>query len=145
MNFETILPQLIIMLFPAVFMAFWFLLVFSMGRLGKWGQLAEKYETTTLFSGQRYMMQSAIIGRMRYRNALTFGANEKGVYLAIFVLFRMGHPPLFIPWSDIQTTETTVTVFKMKVIEFTFARVPTVSLKVSKGLGEKLLSGRLNL
>jgi hypothetical protein len=37
-----------------------------------------------------------------YSNCVNFGADETGLYMAVFRPFRFGHAPLFIPWSEIQ-------------------------------------------
>jgi hypothetical protein len=34
-----------------------------------------------------------------YNNCLTIGVTDEGLYLAVFPLFRPGHPPLLIDWS----------------------------------------------
>lgn len=36
-----------------------------------------------------------------YNSCLTVGADPTGLQLSVFVLFRAGHPPLFIPWYEI--------------------------------------------
>lgn len=45
-------------------------------------------------------------GRMRlsarYSGVLTLGADAEGLYLGVIFLFRVGHPRLFIPWSDVR-------------------------------------------
>ena len=45
-------------------------------------------------------MQSGKVGVVNYRSCLTIRVAEDGLFLAVFPLFRAGHPPLFIPWSE---------------------------------------------
>jgi len=33
-------------------------------------------------------------------------AAEEGLYLSVLLLFRVGHPPLCIPWKEIQISRT---------------------------------------
>jgi hypothetical protein len=35
-----------------------------------------------------------------YGGCLTVGSDAAGLYLAVMFLFRVGHPPLFIPWDE---------------------------------------------
>jgi hypothetical protein len=68
------------------------------GRISGWGTLATFYRFSESFMGECWRFQSA---EMRwkggYNNCLTIGANESGLYLSVFFLFRLGHPQLFIP------------------------------------------------
>ena len=71
--------------------------------------------------------------RVNYGNILTVGANARGLYLAVFLLFRMAHPPLFIPWTDIS-----VRLHKGRLttyVELGFRRAPGVPFRVSERLG----------
>ncbi len=38
---------------------------------------------------------------VHFASALSVGADESGLYLAVFALFRLWHPPLLIPWSEV--------------------------------------------
>jgi hypothetical protein len=37
-----------------------------------------------------------------YNNVLTVASDSEGIYLGVLFLFRIAHPPLFIPWSEIE-------------------------------------------
>jgi hypothetical protein len=43
-----------------------------------------------------------------YGNCLTVGASPDGFYLAISPLFRFRHPPLLIPWTEVEITRRRV-------------------------------------
>jgi hypothetical protein len=45
-------------------------------------------------------MQSGRLGMVNYGSCLTIHVSEAGMFLAVFPLFRPGHPRLFIPWSE---------------------------------------------
>jgi hypothetical protein len=68
-----------------------------------WALLARKFRAREQFRGERRWW---ISGRMRwlagYHNCLIAGANPEGLYLATFPFFPLFHPPLFIPWTEIQ-------------------------------------------
>ena len=74
---------------------------------------------------------------VNYSSCLTLGANEHGLYMATFFLFRLGHSPLFVPWSDVGATERKGWV--LRYIDFTFLQAPGVTLRVRQQIGSALL------
>ena len=73
-----------------------------------------------------------------YGNCLTVGAGYQGLYLSVLFLFRSGHPPLLIPWSDISVRTEKGRWFSWT--EFRFSRAPSIPLRVSERLGQWLTS-----
>jgi hypothetical protein len=71
-----------------------------------------------------------------YRSCVTLGANARGLYLAVRPLFRIGHPPLFIPWSDVQVSRFDSAVFSY--LDLRFRRVEAVYLRPSWKLGQEV-------
>jgi len=117
---------------------FLFVLFFLIGRISGWSTLANVYRSPGEFLGQRWRFQS---GQLRwhlgYNNCLTIGANESGLYLSVFFLFRFGHPSLFIPWGDISAN--TRKGFWCRYMEFRFKLAPMIPLRLSLQLGEKVI------
>jgi hypothetical protein len=70
--------------------------------VGGWPQLVAHYAQRSPFVGQKWHWQSMAIGMLSYRSCLTVGANATGLYIAPWWLFRSGHPPIVIPWSELQ-------------------------------------------
>lgn len=136
MNIETIIP----FLFPIFFVAMWVFVLQLIARLGGWSRLAESYQTYTRFEGQLWRFRSGRFGWANYNGCLTLGANHEGLYLAVLPLFRVGHPPLFIPWYDITTTEQTG--FLNTSLDFKFTKAPTVRVRLPRTLGETIISKR---
>lgn len=130
---ESSIDRLFLLLFPLL----WCLVCVVIAVVGGWQALAGHYRTTATFHGRRWRLQSA---RMRwamgYNNCLTIGANESGLLLAILFPFRPGHPPLFVPWTDITVGNRTVWLFHRCRLEF--ARNPGVPLTISSTLADKL-------
>jgi hypothetical protein len=89
-------------IFLAFFVAVWCTTGLLTGKLSGWAALARRFGSTLPFPDQRWRWKSA---RMRwganYNNCLTIGADPTGLYLSPFFFFRIGHPPLFIPWAEI--------------------------------------------
>ena len=99
MSLESMPPGL----FALFFIAMWFAVCYLIAALGGWRLLAEQYRLAEPFVGKKWYFRSASFRRfVSYGNALTVGANERGLYLAVLAPFRLGHPPLLIPWQRVQ-------------------------------------------
>lgn len=131
-------PAVLLIFFLVFFPLLWLGVSFVIAQIGGWATLAQVYHFTGEFRGERWSLQSA---RMRwgtgYNSVLTVGANQEGLYLAPLILFRFGHPPLFIPWYDISVKQTG-SIFRYT--ELSFRQVPSVSLKIGRRLAERLVS-----
>ena len=108
-----------------------------MGKISGWGRLAERYTAAGVVPGNLHRFRSARIGWAGYNNCLTFGGDMRGLYVAMFPLFRPGHPPLYIPWHDLEVYGGDLWV--VSYLEFRFPQVPGVRLRVSRSLGDSLI------
>ena len=83
--------------------AFAYPLLFLVSRASGWASLTRRFRADGPFPAQTWPMQS---GRFRgwcgYNNCLTIGASPQGLYLATLLLVRFFHPPLLIPWKEIE-------------------------------------------
>lgn len=86
--------------FPVLFIGMWIGIALFLSRLG-WSDLASSYRAETRFEGRRWHWVSAYVGKVSYRSSLTMGANGDGLFMVPVIFFRIAHPPLFVPWSDI--------------------------------------------
>lgn len=75
---------------------------------------------------------------MEYNNCLTIGSSSQGLYLAVLFFFRVGHPPLLVPWQDISVRMGKTLWWKWT--EFRFRQAPGVYLKINARLGEEIKS-----
>lgn len=72
-----------------------------------------------------------------YSNCENFGADETGLHMAVFRLFRPGHPSLFVPWSEIQVAaHSQGLIFKSR--KLLLGRQELIPLLVRSSLAEKL-------
>ena len=124
--------------FPILlFIGFWLALNFLISFLTGWLALARIYRATQPFEGERWYFQSAKFRfTSGYKQVLTIGANTEGLFLSVLFLFRVGHPPLFMPWQDISTRPTKFLWFQM--YQFEFRQAPSVSLRLKENLGENI-------
>lgn len=113
-------------------------------RLGGWGAPAERFCCEESFTGQIWSFQS---GRFRwwasYNNCLTLGADPRGLYLGVFPLFRVGHPPLLIPWSELSVSQEKVRC--AREVQFSLGRDLKIPLRVHRRLAENAVRHRLLL
>jgi hypothetical protein len=137
----------LILINVVVFIGIMFALVRSTG----WAELAKHYRFQgTLARKQRWSFQSArmgirdpnpLLGVERplspLRNALNVAVNEAGMHLSIFLLFRMFHPPLFVPWDHISTKACSG--LSANWLEFHFRDAPSVVLRLRKSVGKEIL------
>ena len=109
---------------------------------GGWRILAQDYQANSLFDGQKLWLKSASMRRWtNYNNCVNIGANKYGLYLSILPIFRVGHPPLFVPWTDI-STETAHRRLLPDVVKFSFAKQPEVPVILSEKLAARIFRMR---
>jgi len=113
------------------FLAFWCAICFAASVLGGWHSLARHYRQLRPFSGQRWRFSSGSLGLASYSFFLTVGANPEGLFLAVSCPLRLGHPPLFIPWSEVASIEPQ-RFLSFPMVRFRFKQAPKVSLAVSR-------------
>jgi hypothetical protein len=132
-------PSILLLLaFPPLFLAVWFLSMHLIAAVGGWRELARVYRadgpiTVAAQWRNRY-------GRLRYgtgyNGCLNIAANEIGMQISLWRIFRPAHPPLFIPWSDI-ATEPVRGVF-VESTRFSFRRA-TTTLLLKRTLADEIL------
>jgi hypothetical protein len=124
-----------IVLFPIVWVAVCILL----SRMSGWHKLAEKYIRIDFVSGEKWRFRSARLRHsVGYNGCVNFYANSEGLGISIFFPFRVGHPPLFIPWTDISISKETK--FFRKMISFKVGREFPIPIIVYERLGYKILA-----
>jgi hypothetical protein len=116
--------------FLAFFAGLWVVIAFLVSQMGGWAELAQVYRTTEPFAGRKRTWQCAAMRWfMSYNNCLTVGADARGLYLSIFPLFRIGHPPLLIPWSELSAQRKKRWFGEQ--VELHFARAEAVPLRIN--------------
>jgi hypothetical protein len=97
---------LVVILVPTLFVGVLCVSLPLVSLLGGWRRLSEFFPATNPPEGQRFRMQSGSVGWVNYSSCLTIYSNADGLYLSVMLPFRMGHPPLFIPWGEIHDATT---------------------------------------
>lgn len=88
--------------FPLYFLSLWLLISYVLSWMSGWHLLAQRFRTDAEFTGTLYRWFHATMRcGVHYNGALKAGTNVEGLSLAPIFLFRIGHSPLFIPWTEI--------------------------------------------
>ena len=82
--------------------AFWCVVVLVLSYLSGWQTLAASYSAHEPPRGIQFTGQNGSVGVVSYRNSLTVHVAREGLFITTPFIFRIGHKPLFIPWSAIK-------------------------------------------
>lgn len=137
MNAQDWINQNLAIILPIYFVTLWTGISFLIAKIGGWGLLARRFRLNSTFAGEKWSMQSAAMRfGVSYNNCLTVGANNRGLFVQTMILFRLWHPPLFVPWSEI-------TVFPKKrwlwdFMEYRLGREEEIPFTVRPKLARKI-------
>jgi hypothetical protein len=99
---HTSLIVLVAALAAVVMLGFWCLMLWTLSRISGWQQLASRYATHRLPAGRRFAWQSARLGWLGYNNCMSMHASVDGLFIQPWAVFRLAHPPLLIPWTELR-------------------------------------------
>jgi hypothetical protein len=71
-----------------------------------------------------------------YSGVIRMTTAEDGLYLSVFLLFRIGHPPLCIPWKEIQFGRTRY--FFRRYMVLTLGEQEKIPMRISERMARKL-------
>jgi hypothetical protein len=124
--------------FPVFFGGLWLILFLLIARWGGWDTLAAAYPSSGTPMGERFRMRSAQLRwGCSYNNCITFVSSQSGLHLSMPLPFRFGHPPIFIPWSELRAHEERT--WFIPVVALTSARCPDIPIKLRKQLAIRIL------
>lgn len=99
--------------FPIFFAFLWAVVLKVISVFGGWAGVAEQYPASARPEGVTYSMRSLRLGLLgRYNNCITATLSRGGIYLIPFGPFRLGHPPILIPWSCVEDVEVRRLIFR---------------------------------
>jgi hypothetical protein len=118
--------------FP-MFAVMWFGITGLLAHVGGWASLASTFRATQPAIGERFRFVSGSMGAkffpVSYGGCLFFAVSDTGIHLSILFPFRFLSPPLFIPWSQVES----VTPKRFLFSRYTSIRVcdqwPTISVR----------------
>jgi len=114
----------------------WFAMGLVISVVGGWSRLAEAYRFVGAYEGEKRGWQSASFRYYtNYNFSLTVGVGAQGLYLAGPWIFRAGHPPLLIPWTDLSVERA---AREGAPVTLRAQRAPDIPIRVSHRMFERL-------
>jgi hypothetical protein len=133
MSAELIEPQW----FIPTLAGMWLAICLLLSHLGGWSSLVPNFRSNQPVLGTRTRFVSGSMGHrllpVSYGNCLFVTVNEEGIGLSILFLFRVFSPPLFIPWSEVESVEQKKAFFASSVAMRVRGHWPTVSIRGTAG------------
>ncbi|MGB8260433.1 MAG: hypothetical protein WCE75_08785 [Terracidiphilus sp.] len=127
--------------FPVFFVCLWCGISYLIAWMSGWQELARRFASEsepygdTLSAGPwfivvylRYWTKYGGVVRMR--------AAAGGLYLSAIFLFRLGHPPLRIPWNEIRVGRTRYCM--QNYVELTLGSEERIPLRIREGTARML-------
>ena len=123
----------------ALFILFWMFICYLISLVGGWRKLAEYYKRPEgmLLTGTKGILTSLDLNGASYSGVVFIRVNDLGMYLSVLIFFRVGHPPLFIPWSDIKIEEKQSFLFG-KSHYISFSKTPLIRISMNESALAKL-------
>jgi hypothetical protein len=109
--------------------------------LGGWFSLSRRFRAHATPYGETKSAGPLFYGvkmrfRVSYGNAIRLTAATDALYISILFLFRIGHPPLCIPWNEIQMRRTKF--LWARYIVFTLGAQERIPMRISERMARKL-------
>jgi hypothetical protein len=103
---DSEIPMWMVLFIPpvlvSIFGILWCGLCWLIGAICGWRKLAQRYFHANPASfGSQHEEVSGKVGFFPYNKLLQVTLTDQGFFLEIMVLFRVGHPRLFIPWDEV--------------------------------------------
>jgi hypothetical protein len=96
--------------FLPLFVVTWAFTCAMLSIVGGWHRLAVRFPASSAIDGEKYRFASMSLGSgffpVSYRSSLFVTVGHSGLALSVLFLLRVMHPPLFIPWSAIETVRS---------------------------------------
>ena len=121
----------------AVLLFTWLAVSLVVSYTGGWYSLARSFRTDSTFTGMKWRGESGWMrGIGQYHNCLVIGASPEGLFLSVFFPFRIAHPPLLIPWSEVTLSKSRI--FFVNIVRFRLGREYSVPFSIRESLAAKL-------
>lgn len=126
--------------FVILFAALWCAICFLVSLLSGWYSLSKRFRKQSEPYGETRIAGPLFYSvRMRfgnYGNSIRLAAAEDALYASVLFLFRVGHPPLRIPWDQIQFRRKKF--LWLRYIVLTLGDRERISMRISERMARKL-------
>jgi hypothetical protein len=140
---ELEMTAIVVLLALVTFPLLWCGVCLILAHTGGWARLAKKYAaniTHARSEGRHFSMQSGRVGWVNYNGCLTVQTTDQGLHVAVWPMFRIGHPPLFIPWNEVRGAHT-VRFLWVENVKFQVGEPSVATMQLAKGI----FDGRLGV
>ena len=127
--------------FAVFFVTLWCFICFVISAASGWHALSRRFRSQTEPYGQTRTAGPFFYGvKMRFRvgygNTIRMIAAEDALYLSVLFFFRIGHPPLCIPWKEIKSGNTKV--LWLRYVVLTLGDQERIPMRISERMARKL-------
>lgn len=110
-----------------------------------WQSLIPRFASTSEYLGEtltirRFPREICMRWGIDYTNVVQLAPDEDGLHLSAFLPFRIGHPPLLIPWREIH--EKTVDGLWRSYVLLILGNTERIPMRISKRLANDLRAER---
>lgn len=124
--------------FALYFLALWISVLYFLSLISGWHLLAKTFRANAeIVKDITWSGHASMRWGTSYSGALYIGGNCEGLRLAVWVIFRVGNPPLFVPWKQItiQKSPWYALYFSVTLILGSTEHIP---FRISKRTARKL-------
>jgi hypothetical protein len=94
---------------PVIIVAMFVVMGAGISLLGGWHELAGRFRSDDPIEGERFRFRSGSMGwpyfPVNYGGCLFATVGPRGFRLSVIFAFRFLHPPLVIPWTEVERCE----------------------------------------
>ena len=123
------------LLFPLIFLGMWVFTCFTLSIFSEWRFLSKQYPCNGKFDGEKFSFRTMKIGGVNYSYCVTFGVNRTELYLGIMFLFRIGHKPIKVPFSQMKGKKQEGAFFTYVILS-----INSVDIRISQKLAERIVT-----
>lgn len=126
---------------PALSVGFFCFMSYLSGVISGWHELSQRFFTqsepygATRSAGPFFFVVYARYWT-HYNWAICMTSADDALYLSVYFLLRIGHPPLRIPWSEIKIARTKY--FWQHFIVLTLGNQERIPMRISERMASKL-------
>lgn len=137
-----ILPGILFAFLVFGFPVLWMGIVSASSWLSGYGKLAERFPGARQAPDRCWTHRSASFGLARYKNTLTVGVSPEGLYLWVMFLFRYRHPPILVPWDQVEVEHRHSSLWPIPFVEITFPSLPGQRIRLSGEAGKAVAEAK---
>jgi hypothetical protein len=137
---SSLSPSLLILLL-ALGLAFMGLISSLVGHLSGWHLLSRRFRAEAepygeIDSAGPFFYYVQMRYRVNYGSVIRIIAANDAIYLSALFPFRVGHPPLCIPWKEVQLRG--IRSFRRRYVVLTLGEQERIPMRISERMARKL-------